>query len=174
MTKQKALQVHKPSKEEEAYLSSIYINSHSQNSVNCYTNGLNHARKFLDQRYHYSFIDLVNKIKNKELDEFKILNEFVAYLDKEGKKSSTIRTCLIAFKGFLFHCGIKIYPDDFKQSVKIPKKIRYREEPLTKEILVRVLRAVPMKLQTAILVATASGLRVGELVQLKIPDIDFE
>ena len=58
--------------------------------------------------------------------------------------------------------------------VKLPRKVRQREEPLTKEMIVRLLRILPMKFQTAVLVATASGIRLGELVQLKISDVDFD
>ncbi|MEX2060317.1 MAG: tyrosine-type recombinase/integrase, partial [Nitrosopumilaceae archaeon] len=47
------------------------------------------------------------------------------------------------------------------------------EEGLTKEVLVRLLHNSPAKLQTAILVACASGVRIEELVQLRISDVDF-
>jgi integrase len=40
-------------------------------------------------------------------------------------------------------------------------------------MLLRLLHNAPAKLQTAILVATSSGMRVGELVQIKISDVDF-
>src|SRR6185312_3175881 len=86
----------------------------------------------------------------------------------------TIRLKIAGVKGFLRHEGIKTYSEDFKQLVKLPKKLRHREEPLTKEILVRLLHVVPLKIQTAILVAIASGMRIGEMVQLTISDIDFE
>jgi integrase len=73
----------------------------------------------------------------------------------------------------LRHHGIKIYSEDFRQNIRLPKRIRHREEPLTKEILVRLLHSVPMKIQTIILVAIATGMRIGEIVQLKILDVDF-
>ncbi len=61
------------------------------------------------------------------------------------------------------------------KSVKLPKRIKHREEPLTKEIHCQVTsRVYRSSLHTAILVAIASGMRIGEIVQLKISDIDFE
>jgi len=103
-----------------------------------------------------------------------LLSDFVVYLHKLGRKPTTIKISIAAVKGLLRHEGIKIYNEDFKQQVKLPKNLRYMEEPITKEIIVRLLRIVPPKLQTAILVAIASGMRIGELVQLKISDINFE
>lgn len=40
-------------------------------------------------------------------------------------------------------------------------------------MIIRLLHNCPLKLQTAILVALTSGLRISELVQLRISDIDF-
>jgi len=96
------------------------------------------------------------------------------YLDKLGNGPKSIKLWVGSVKGYLRHSGIKIYSEDFKQLVKLPKTIRHREEPLTKEIILRLLRNLPIKLQTAVLVAVASGMRVGELIQLKISDIDFD
>ena len=58
--------------------------------------------------------------------------------------------------------------------VKLPKRVHQREEPLTKEIILRLLNNVSAKLRTIILVATASGMRIGEILQLKLSDIDFD
>ena len=58
--------------------------------------------------------------------------------------------------------------------MKVPKIIKTREIPVTKEMILRVLHNSSPKLQTAILVCASSALRIGELVQLKLSDIDFE
>ncbi|MBI1664075.1 MAG: site-specific integrase [Nitrosopumilus sp.] len=57
--------------------------------------------------------------------------------------------------------------------MRVPKIVRTHEKPLDKELLNRVLRNVSPKLQVVILVTTSSGLRIGELVQIKTSDIDF-
>ena len=117
---------------------------------------------------------LVSRIQEGKLDVYQILNEFVIFLDKIGKKPASIKLWITAIKGYLRHTGIKIYSEDFKQVVRLPKRAHSRENPLTKEILVRLLRNLPPKLQTVVLVATASGMRIGEIAQLKISDIDFD
>jgi integrase len=157
-----------------SYLDSIGLISNSASTVKAYKYGLNDFGKFTGEKYRCTVHELIVRVKNGDPDVYKMLNEFVVYLHKLGKKPATIRLKIAGVKGFLRYEGIKTYSEDFKQSVKLPKKLRHREEPLTKEILVRLLRVVPIKIQTAILVAIASGMRIGELVQLKISDIDFD
>jgi integrase len=75
--------------------------------------------------------------------------------------------------GYLRYIGIKISSDEYKYLVKTPKPILRREEPVTKEMIVRLLHNSPPKLQAAIMVSIASGMRIGELVLLQLRDIDF-
>lgn len=157
-----------------SYLDSIRLISNSENSVNAYKVSLNHFRKFTEQRYQCTVREIIIRVKNGDPDVFRLYNEFVVYLHKLGRKPATIKLIIAGVKGYLRYEGIKAYSEDFRQLVKLPKKLRHREEPLTKDILIRLLHNVPPKLQTAILVAVASGMRIGELVQLTISDIDFE
>lgn len=157
-----------------SYLDSIRLISNSENSVNAYKVGLNHFRKFTEQRYQCTVSEIITRVKNGDPDIYRLYNEFVVYLHKLGRKPATVKLIVAGVKGYLRHEGIKAYSEDFRQLVKLPKKIRHREEPLTKDILVRLLHNVPPKLQTAILVSVSSGMRIGELVQLTISDIDFE
>ena len=85
-----------------------------------------------------------------------------------------MRSYLSGMKGFLRAGDVKINSDDFKQLVKIPRITKTREIPVTKDMIIRVLHNSPPKLQTAILICTSSGLRIGELAQLKLSDVDFE
>ena len=77
-------------------------------------------------------------------------------------------------KGYLRNLGLRFNSEDYKQVVRIPRVIRQREEPVTKEMIVKLLRCLPSKLQIVVLVLSASGIRLGELVQLELDDIDFE
>jgi len=92
---------------------------------------------------------------------------------QDGSSPKTIRTYLSGIKGYLRQFGIKIDSDDFKQLVRLPRVVKTREIPLDKQVIARVLRNVSPKLQTAILIAVSSRLRVGEIVRLKISDVDF-
>jgi len=164
----------KPVQPFESYLNSIFIQSNSANTLVSYRSGLKHFTKFVDALHHCTVQDIINMLKGGKEDQYRLLNDLVLYLVNQKLKPKSVKLFVGVAKGFLRHEGVKIYAEDFKQLVKLPKVRRHREEPLTKEILVRLLRNLPLKLQTAVLVAVASGMRVGELVQLKISDVDFE
>jgi integrase len=162
----------------EDFLSSVFVLSHSRSTVSTYRLSIVNREKsgfrdFLNQKYKIDEYFLFEKIKNEEMDVYKILNEFVLFLDTSQYEPRSIKTRLAATKGYLRHLGIKIYTEDCKHNIRMPKIVTHREEPLTKEMLVRLLRNVSPKLQTAILVAVSTGIRIGELVQLEIRDIDF-
>lgn len=156
------------------YLDSIFVISHSKSSVHVYRSGIDHFAKFVQIKYDKTLEQVISAMKDDSLDRYKVFKDFVIYLDKEGKKPASIKIWVVGAKGFLKHCGIKIYAEDFKMSVKMPKRVQQREEPLTKEIIIRLINNVPAKLRTIILVATASGMRIGEIIQVKLSDVDFD
>ena len=162
----------------EDYLDTIRLLSNSTASVNTYRTAIvgkpNGFRNFVKERYNCHEVQLAYRIKNKEYDVYKILREYVVFLHKAGIGPGSIRLWFAEVKGYLTHLDVEVYSERCKQLIKLPKKHRIREQSLTKELIVRILRILPLKLQTVILVAIASGMRIGEIVELKISDIDFE
>jgi len=159
---------------EKQYLDSMYIISHSPRTIKTYKSALNNFRKFLVSQYNCDELKLVEQIKSEQIDVYTVLRDFIIYMDQKQIGPRAIRSYLSGLKGYLRHMGIKLNSDDFKQLVKVPKIIKTREIPVTKEMILRVLHNSSPKLQTAILVCASSALRIGELVQLKLSDIDFE
>jgi integrase len=157
----------------EEFLDSMFLISHSEKTKITYQTGLNHFKKFTQAQYNLEDDQVVAKIKSEELDLYQVIRNFVIYLDKKNIKPKGLRSYLSGVKGYLRHWGIRINSDDYKQLVKIPKVTRTREIPLTKEMILRIMRNSSPKLQTVILLACSSGLRIGEIVQLKLSDIDF-
>ena len=161
----------------EDYLDSIYILSHSEASVKSYRTGIvgekNGFRIFLKEKHNCNEIQLSHRIENKELDVYKVLNEYVIFLDKKGIKPKTIRLWFTVVKGYFTHLQVEVFSEKCKQVVKLPKIRRVKKEALTKEVLVKLLRNLDAKLETAVLVATASGMRIGEIAGLKLSDIEF-
>ena len=160
-------------KEIDNFLDSVYVISHSSSTVRVYRLGINHFTKFVEKQYSCSLKQIIESIKNKSVDPYDVLKEYVVYLDRQDKKPATIKLMITAVKGFLRHCKIQIYSEEFQSRVRLPKKVHYREEPLTKEIILRLLNIISPKLRTIILVAVASGMRIGEMIQLKLSDIDL-
>ena len=162
----------------ESYLDTIYLQSHSIYSVKAYRTAItgeqNGFRTFLQKVHNCNEVQLTYKIQEKELDLYRVLNEYVIFLDKNGIKAKTIRLWFSVVKGYLSSLGLEVYSERCRQLVKLPRVIRVKKEALTKEILVKLLRNLDPKLQTAVLVAVSSGMRVGEIAGLKLSDIEFE
>jgi len=158
---------------ERSYLDSVYVISHSHNTIKAYKTRIRLLRTFLRERHSMDEFDLLDHYEKGDIDILNIFKEFVIYMDKVGKSPRTIRNALSVGKGYLRHLGIKIDSDDLKQVVKVPKIVKIRKMPLDKEILVRLLRNAKPKLHLAITVGVSTGMRIGEIVQLKISDIDF-
>ncbi len=158
----------------QEFLDSVYVRSHSEETIKTYRNCIKRFEKFCREKFGYSLEEIAVKIKDGQHDVYEILRDFVVCLDKQGYKPRTVDLSINASKGLLRHAGIKIYSEDFKQVVRLPRKTKTQEIPLTKEILNRLLRNVSPKLQTVILVAISSGMRIGELVQLTVSDFDFD
>ncbi len=110
------------------YLDSVFVISHSHSSVDSYRFGINHFKKFVQTKYEKSLEQTLSAMKDNSMDRYKVLKDFVIYLDKEGKKPASIQIWVVGAKGFLKHCGIKIYSEDFKMSVRLPKRIVLYEE----------------------------------------------
>ncbi|MCE2505158.1 MAG: hypothetical protein J4F36_01510 [Nitrosopumilaceae archaeon] len=51
-----------------------------------------------------------------------------------------------AVKGYLRNLGLRFSSEEYKQTVRIPRVIRQREEPVTKELIAKLQRNFPPKL----------------------------
>lgn len=162
----------------KGYLDSMYIMSHSYSTIASYKLSIVNQNKTgfrdcLQQTYNINELEFVEQTKQEKFDVYATLRDHVVYLDGENYKPKSITTRLAAIKGYLRFLGLKIYTEDCKHIIKMPKIIREPEVALTKELLLRVLRNVPQRVQTVVLVLSSSGMRIGELVQLQLSNIDF-
>lgn len=157
----------------KSFLDSVYVISHSNHTVMTYRTAIWKLHEFLKERHSIDEFTLVKQVKEEKIDIYAVLREFVVYQDKLGDGAKSIRSHMSGVNGYLRYLGIKISSDDYKHLVKIPKPRKVHEKPITKEMIVRLLHNSPPKLQAAIIVAVATGMRLGEIVQLRLSDIDF-
>ncbi len=157
----------------DAYLDQVYSRSNSDECKKSYRTGLKRFEEFVKTKFNGTLEEFIAQLKSDGTDIIVVLRDFVAYLREKKYSARSIGGYVSATKGFLRYCGFKIYEEDFKARVVMPRKMKVKEIPLTKEILVRLLRNATPKLQAAILVAISSGMRISELVQLTLDDIDF-
>jgi len=156
----------------DEYLDRVFRMAKSYQTKRTYKVCLNKFFKFLGTK-NKQISDLLLECKQKKVDPIMVLDEFYTYMSKQNMRNRSIASYLCVVKDFLNFHELHIYSEDVKQRFRTPKTEVFYEEGLTKQILNRILHNSVPKLQAAILVACSSGIRVGELVQLRISDIDF-
>jgi len=163
------------------FLEKKFRTSRSFSTKNTYKSALKKFMKFLRIQYNLDIQQVLRKIEAKEADPVEILDNFYSFLaefkrensDKIRYSNQTICDYIVVAKEFLNGEGCKIYNEDIKQRFKLPRKINVYEKGLTKDIINRIVRLANAKLAAAVLIACSSGMRIGEIVQLRFSDVDF-
>lgn len=142
------------------------------------------VRRFLDflrLQYNLDLEQLLRQLKEtKEKDAIGVLDDFYSFLSNDRIKltgrplsNATVKQYVIFAKEFLNHEGCHVYNEDLRQRFRLPRRSTVYERGLTKDVINRLLRLSNRKLATIILLACSSGMRIGEIVQLRLADINF-
>jgi len=169
---------------------SRFLNSTSQQSVKTaqiYSIGLSHFARFLNGKYKYTLNRIVNSLIKQEINVYDVLEDFLHYLislepqvpntDAQGRKLSprSIRLYVNAVRSYLQYNDVDIIPHKFKRRVKIPKILRYEEQPIDAQDIRTILNSCNSeRLKAYLLVLASSGCRTIEAVAIRFKDIDFD
>jgi len=164
--------MHKVEPKIEEYLDRLFRISKSFETKRAYNVTLNKFIKFLNSNNN-ELDEILYELKNKQKDPIILLDEFYSYMSQQNLRNSTIANYLCVVKDFFNFHNMHIYTEDVKQKFRTPKREVFYEEGLTKEILNRLLHNSSSKLQVVIFLACTSGMRIGEMMQLRHSDIDF-
>jgi integrase len=116
----------------------------------------------------------VQKIKDDKLDPYQILQDFVIHLQKQGRAPKTIGAYIGALKGFLIDSDVEVSGEKFKQKVVLPQRYEVSTDRApTKEEMKSLLLRSKLATKTAIAILASSGMRLGELSQLKLENISL-
>ena len=188
MTISRSLSNYKPKSEDmqvqtnriEDYLQKKFRISHSFDTRNSYRTALKKFTEFLRIKYNYSLEQLLTRIFDESLDPLDVLDEFYTFLSnyqtrtkRIGYSSEAINSYIRIAKDFLNHQGCKIYNEDMKMKFRLPKRTSAYQRGLTREAINRVIRFANPKLSTIILMACSGGMRIDEIIQLKLSDVDL-
>jgi len=163
------------------FLERKFRTSRSLSTRRAYNSALKKFMKFLDVKYNLDIESLLRQIETKQTDSIEVLDSFYSFLaeykressEKIGYSNQTICDYISVAKEFLNGEGCKIYSEDIKQRFKLPRRIYVYEKGLTKETINRIIRLANPKLAAVVLIACSSGMRIGEIVQLRFSDVDF-
>jgi len=154
--------------------------SRSFSTKKSYGYSLLRFEEFLREKYNLDLDQLFLQFEKNQQEPLDVLDEYYTFLSQNNPKkrkktysSATISQYVIIAKEFLNNQGCRIYNEDLRQKFKLPKVRRIYEKGLDKATINRLLRFANPKLATVILLACSSGMRILEIIQLKISDIDF-
>ncbi len=108
-----------------------------------------------------------------EEDIYPFLQEWIEWNVGRGIASSSIRCYFNSLRSYLWYNGIKLDPVGIKQNLKFPKLLRESQLPITPEIMENILEASRPELRFHLLALVSSGMRVGELGQIRISNLDL-
>ncbi len=125
--------------------------------------------------YRNEFMQLLKILKNKPVDELTTgdLKRYMVYaMEKEGIKENTAHSRLNAMK---FYFEQVLGREKFFWEIPRPKKRIILPKVISEEkILAGLLAVENIKHKTLLLLTYSAGMRVSEVIQLKITDIDSD
>ena len=143
----------------------------SKNTIESYSNDINDFLSWLNKRNIQDY---------KEISEL-VVNEYVAYLFNNALKSSTVNRKISSLKSFyLFLIKKKIISSSPLSEIITPKKEHHLPSSMSEDEVERLLRSPNIELdlenrdKAMIEMLYATGMRISELINLKITDIDLE
>ena len=153
-----------------SFLDSLYIEKGlSKNTVSSYKNDIS------------SFLSWLNKKQiNYQQVSDKNINEFISNLFNSGLKSSSINRKISSIKHFyLFLSKKKIIKYSPADEIETPKQEKYLPISMSEDEVERLLsspnsnRIIERRDKAMIEILYATGMRISELVNLKLTDVDF-
>ena len=99
------------------------------------------VKEYFNNNKNTTIDDIVNKLKNRELDPYDILNEFCVFLqDNYNLSSIAFRDKITTVKTFLEFNDIEISPRKFKLKVRFPRTVLKHKEAIDKKYLLKNLK----------------------------------
>ena len=153
-----------------SFLDSLYIEKGlSKNTVSSYKNDISSFLSWLN-----------NKQINYQQVSGKNINEFISNLFNSGLKSSSINRKISSIKHFyLFLSKKKIIKCSPADEIETPKQEKYLPISMSEDEVERLLsspnsnRIIERRDKAMIEILYATGMRISELVNLKLTDVDF-
>ncbi len=158
---------------DESFYEKVFRKSHSQKSLSLAQVSLKQFDNFCIKLFGTHKEEIIKRAKEGKDNPCRVLDKYAGYLDSQQKQPNTIQNYVNVAKKYFRFQGIKIYNEDFKQEVTLPTKKKYLDDPLTREIIQRILNVSNPRFKTLILLLCSSGMRLGEALALRVRDVDF-
>ena len=127
--------------------------------------------KFCQEKYDRTAEEIIQEIPQEKDSEYDILQAWINWLS-QSIIPSTIHTRFSSLMGYFHYRGIKMYKEDVKQNISLPKIPKEEKHPLSIEEIRKIINEANFKKKALYLTLLSSGMRVGEAVQLKKKHFD--
>ena len=165
----------------ERFLERKFRSSRSYATKETYQGIINRFSDFVSKEYGQRLDELLANLLDGNIDPVEVLDNFYTYLTKApnpltkkiGYGNGTIRCYVTTAKDFLNDAGCKIYSEDIRRKFKLPRKVITYTQGLTKESISQILRLANYRLSALILLACSSGMRISEMLSLRVSDVNY-
>jgi len=146
------------------------IQKHSLNSQKGTKNALNNFDKFCQEKYDQGIEEIVDDLVlvKKEETIFDILQSWINW---NKIAPSSLKTYFIRLNSFLHYKGIKLDNRDVKSELIFPKVLEEELYPLQVEDITKILSVANYDKRSMYLAQISSGMRLGEIVQIRKKDL---
>lgn len=113
---------------------------------------------------------------NSPIDDKKylVLDSIIQFWDNELEFSpATIRNYFSFVRSYLRRFGVKTYKEDLREFVKLPKKIKERKEPLSREVAKRIIEVSDPRYKMFWIFLASTGMRIGEAIECRKSWLDL-
>ena len=132
---------------------------------------LANLEKYTKEKLGKSLDEYIAGFKNSE-DALEQLQLWVNWNSKRISPS-TVRHYFILVKPYLYYKGIKFHPDDIKQEIKFPKVLEDEKHGITLEEIKKLFEYLKPEKKAFYLCQISSGMRIGELMRMRVKQLDF-
>ena len=118
-------------------------------------------------------IDITNMSQYGDEDMYCLLQEWITWNVKHGVTASSIRCYFNTFRSYLWYRKIRLGTMDIRQNLKFPRLLYEIRVPIVPNDIKKILNVSRLEFRFQILALISSGMRVGELGQIRIAHLDL-
>ena len=118
-------------------------------------------------------IDIKHISRYSEDKLYDLLQEWVIWNVRRGITTASIMCYLNAFRSYLYYHRIKLDWGDIRHNLKFPQRLHQEQLPITSDIIKELLVVSNSDFKLQLLALISSGMRVGELGQIKQEYLDL-
>lgn len=149
------------------------ISRRASGTIENYKSLLNGWEKFSQEKFRSP--DIIDELKLVEEDTlWDTLQDWINWNSFNGQMPQTVKYRFSLLKKYLHHRGIKILKEDIEENLDFPTVIEEEPYPLSLDETQTIIDNASFKKKLMYLCMISSGMRIGEMVQIKPKHLNTE